>query len=87
MVLMTSEKPLMNPKPMSAPMSEYFQPTPPPSHEFVTKNNPRPSEPFLSHSIMKKTFLEKMVPLSPLLLPPFHIFRGKKNINLHPPPL
>jgi len=34
---MTSEKPLMNPKPMSAPMSGYFQPTPPSSHEFVKK--------------------------------------------------
>jgi hypothetical protein len=36
---------------------------------------------------MKKTFLETLnVPLSPLLLPPFHISRAKKNINLHPPP-
>jgi hypothetical protein len=35
---------------------------------------------------MKKTFLETLnVPLSPLLLLPFHISRGKKNINLHPP--
>jgi hypothetical protein len=36
---------------------------------------------------MKKTFPEKPnVPLSPLLLQPFHISREKKNINLHTPP-
>jgi hypothetical protein len=45
-----------------------------------------PGEPLPSHSTMKKIFLETLnVPLSPLLLPPFHISRGKKNVNFHPP--
>jgi hypothetical protein len=57
-----------------------------PSHEFV-KSLITPGEPLPSHSTMKKTFPEKPnVPLSPLLLPPFHISREKKNINLHTPP-
>jgi hypothetical protein len=55
-----------------------------PSHEFVKKKNP--GEPLPSHSTMKKTFLEKNVPLSPLLLLPFHISREEKNITFHPPP-
>jgi len=58
----------------------------PPSHnEFEKKITP--GEPLPTLSTMKKTFPEKPnVPLSLLLLPPFHIFRGKKNINLHTPP-
>jgi len=37
---------------------------------------------------MKKTFLEKPnVPLSPLLLPPFHISREKKTLTSTPLPL
>jgi hypothetical protein len=37
---------------------------------------------------MKKTFLKTLnVPLSPLLLPPFHTSGEIKNINFHPPPL
>jgi len=36
---------------------------------------------------MKKNISRiKMYPFSPLLLPPFHISREKKNINFHPPP-
>jgi hypothetical protein len=44
--------------------------------------------PLPSLSTMKKTFPETLnVTLSPLLLPPFHIYIGeKKNINVHPPP-
>jgi hypothetical protein len=49
----------------------------------LKKKNPLP---FPNHSTMKKTFPEKNVPLSPLLLPPFHISREKKTVNLHPPP-
>jgi hypothetical protein len=36
---------------------------------------------------MKKTFPEKNVPLSPLLLPPFHISREKKTLTCTPLPL
>jgi len=36
---------------------------------------------------MKKTFPKKNVPLSPLLLPPFHISRGKKKLTSTPLPL
>jgi hypothetical protein len=37
---------------------------------------------------MKKKFLETLnVPLSPLLLPPFHISRGKKKLTSTPLPL
>jgi len=58
-----------------------------PSHEFV-KTLITPSEPLPSHSTMKKTFPKKPnVPLSPLLLPPFHISRGKKKLTSTPLPL
>jgi hypothetical protein len=36
---------------------------------------------------MKKTFPEKNVPFSPLLLPPFHISREKKTLTCTPFPL
>jgi hypothetical protein len=58
-----------------------------PSHEFV-KSLITPGEPLPSHSTMKKTFPEKPnVPLSPLLIPPFHISREKKTLTSTPLPL
>jgi len=46
-----------------------------------------PGEPLLSHSTMKKTFPKKPnVPLSPLLLLPFHISREKKTLPSTPSP-
>jgi hypothetical protein len=73
------------PLPLNSKKKSKGAPFPPSHNEFVKKKTP--GEPLPSHSTMKKTFLETLnVPLSPLLLPPFHISRGKKNINLHPPP-
>jgi hypothetical protein len=79
--LLSTPLPLNNKK--NKKIKNQGAPFPPSHNEFVKKITT--GEPLPTFSTMKKTFPKKPnVPLSPLLLPPFHISRGKKNINLHP---